>query len=241
MKKLILTALCIVIFVTGIQSQEKALIKIDKNDSTFTFQNKQNGVDTINKLTLDKAENKYGKINEKVSFGISLGLNSATENLKSAQISPINNTLIIDNLQQTSFVISSVISVPLSYKSRKVYRRLDKDGVPIGQIYKISNWSAIGIVNLATFSEAQSGSIFNQQVSGGLGMSYNINEDVAFGLSFELISYRKPKDFLIQLNGQEVIVNNNIITSLDISDNNFFFDRYASTLSLKIIYKLTTN
>ncbi len=149
--------------------------------------------------------------------------------------------MTIGELQRTTFVLSSVISVPISFKSKKAYRRNDKNGNPIGQVYKISDWSVIGIVNLVTFNEATTGSIFNQQISGGLGLSNNMNEHVAFGLSYELVSYRKPKDFLLDLEGQTVNAGENPVTSLDSNDNRFFYDRYAGTISFKVIYKLTTD
>lgn len=86
---------------------------------------------------------------------------------------------------------------------------------------------------------AQSGNIFNQKISGGLGISYNFSEDFSIGLTYELISNRTPKDFLIDLDGQEILENGQTLTTLDITDNNYFFDKYISTLSFKFIYKLT--
>nr|WP_321237067.1 hypothetical protein [uncultured Psychroserpens sp.] len=236
MKNRYLLILLIVTFSISAFSQQKKYLKaykLAKDDTLYI--NTDDGNDTLKNTELD-----LGSINEAVSFGLSLGFNNSLENLYLAQISPIDRTLILSKAQKTSFVLSSVVSVPVTFK-RKVYRNTDKNGNEVGELHKISGLSFIGIVNLATFNEAQNGSIFNQKISGGLGVSYNFNEDVAIGLSFELLSYRKPKDFLRELSGQEVTENGEAIESIDISDNNYFFDRYANTFSLKIIYKLTTN
>ncbi|WP_431158758.1 hypothetical protein [Winogradskyella poriferorum] len=229
----------IILLFTGyfMLGQEQVILRFDEDSNETVTQN--NAGEDISR-TLEQLETEFGKINEKVSFGLSLGYNFALENLKSAQISPFDGTLIIDDLQSSSFVLSTVISVPISYKEKKAKRNKDKDGKAIGQVRKISDWSVIGIVNLVTFNEAQSGNIFNQKMSGGLGLSYNMDEHVAFGLSYELISYRKPKDFLLEQNGQALMTNGSAITSIDTSDNTYFFDRYAGTISFKVIYKLTT-
>ncbi|MEM7186156.1 MAG: hypothetical protein AAF466_05815 [Bacteroidota bacterium] len=192
------------------------------------------------KAEREQAESDFGKLNEKVSFGLSLGFNQSLENLSAAQISPINNTLLITDEQSTSFVLSSVLSVPITYKPRTYYRYVDDDGDENGPVNKISDWSLIAVVNLVTLQGAQSGTVFNQQISGGLGLAYNFDENVSIGLTYELNSFRKPKEFLENLEGQQVMEKGNAISTLDISDNNYFFNKYASTLSLKVIYKLTT-
>ncbi len=189
-------------------------------------------------LNNDKKD--FGVINEKVSFGLSLGYNTSFEELKIAEISPIDNKLVISNGQRTSFVLSSVVSVPILFSKKKYFRFTDKDGKQIGQLHTICSWSLIAVVNLVTLQGAQSGNVFNQKLSGGLGVAYNFNEDFSIGLSYELNSYRKPKDYLIELEGNEIIENGEQLKSLDISNNNYFYDYYASIISLKFIYKLTT-
>lgn len=236
--KLVLTSgLFIISFF--LQAQDKVFYKNVKD--TDIFQMQVAGKDEPKEMTLNEAIKKFGSKNEYVSFGISLGLNQSLESLKAAQISPLNQKLIISDLQQTSFVLSSVVSVPLSFYKNKFFQNTDKDGNGVGKVNRIAKYSLIAILNLATFSEAQTGSIFNQQISGGFGFSYNINKDVAIGMSFELINYRKPKDFVLDKADETLLVNNEALTTLDISNNTYFKDHFASTLSLKLIYKLTTD
>lgn len=219
----------------NLYAQERATLLPDDTSKLITVQNKDG--DTTN-MTVEEAKRTYGVINENVSFGLSLGYNLSTESLSTAQISPIDNTLIVGEAQKGSFVLSTAISIPITYK-KKTYRYTNKEGNEIGQLHTISGISLIGIVNLVTLSEAQTGSIFNQKISGGLGISYNFDKNVAIGLAYELISYRKPKDFLVALKGTEILENGTAKTSLDITDNTYYYDRYAGTISLKVIYKLT--
>ncbi len=238
MKKLFTLLL---IFITCISfAQQKLYKKYKKDESTQEYTTATLLDDgTSSDETLEESEQKYGVINENISFGLSLGFNGNLETIQTAQISPIDNTLVLSDIQSTNFVLSTVISIPFAYKESKIYRFADKDGEPTGQIHKISNWSFIASVNLATLQGAQSGNIFNQKISGGLGISYNFSEDFSIGLTYELISNRTPKDFLIDLDGQEILENGQTLTTLDITDNNYFFDKYISTLSFKFIYKLT--
>ena len=234
MKKI--TLLFTLLFATTVLSQQKAFKKYDK---TLIKSKNDTEITTQSLTLLEQDESEYGSISENISFGLSLGFNNSLETLKFAQISPIDNTLIITNAQKSSFVLSTAISVPIFYNNKKAYRFLDKKGDEMGQVHRISEWSIIGIVNLVTLKGAESGNVFNQKISGGLGISYSFSKDFSLGLSYEMISYRKPKDFLLSLKGQEIQSNGETVKAIEISDNNYYFDRYAGTLALKIIYKLT--
>lgn len=231
-----ITLLFTLLFATTVLSQQKAFKKYDKPP----VKSKSDTEAITQSLTqLEQDESEYGSISENISLGLSLGFNNSLETLKLAQISPIDNRLLITNAQKTSFVLSTAISVPISYNNKKAYRFLDKEGDEMGQVHRISEWSIIGIVNLVTLKGAESGNVFNQKISGGLGISYSFSKDFSLGLSYEMISYRKPKDFLLSLEGQEIQSNGEAVKAIEISDNNYYFDRYAGTLALKVIYKLT--
>lgn len=220
-----------ILFLTlqSINAQKRILIKNENKENKEIFS-------TI----LKDSANTFGALNEKVSFGLSLGYNLSIENLKTAYISPINNTVIINNLQKNNFVLSSVVSVPITFKKNKYYRYKTSKGEWDGEINKIADFSIIGVINLVTFQGATSGSVFNQKLSGGLGLAYNLDNDISIAISYELNSYRKPKDFLMSQLGQVININGNDVTNLDENDNNYFYDRYAGTIGLKVIYKLTT-
>lgn len=192
---------------------------------------------------IEAIETAYGTKKEGISFGLSLGFNSLLNSHKNALISPIDNKLIITNNQSTSFVISSIISFPISYKDGsedpKYFRReTDKNGTPIGKAYIDSNWSIIAVVNIAQFNNAISNTIFNQKISGGLGLSYSFTPTLSVGASLELNSAIQPRDFLIDLNDQEIMIDNEALKSLDTSDNNFFKEEYLPSVAIKLIYKI---
>ncbi|PWH83054.1 hypothetical protein DIS18_00420 [Algibacter marinivivus] len=235
MKKIIFSIIIITSFYSF--SQQKTFLKFEDAESKVSLYSQE--TQSNQQSTLTEAEDEYGSISENISFGLSLGFNNALESLKLAQISPIDNTVIITDAQKTNFVLSTAISVPISFQKKKAYRYLDNNGKQMGQVHRISEWSIIGVVNLVTLKGAESGSTFNQKLSGGLGLSYSFSSDFAIGLSYELISYRKPKDFLINQEGQEIQVNGEALKSIEISNDAYYFDRYAGTLALKIIYKLT--
>ena len=104
------------LFVSTAISQQKVFTKYNKTKISSPKQTKtaQTETETTQLLTqLEKDEKDYGSISENISFGLSLGSNNSLENLKLAQISPIDNTLIINNAQKSSFVLSTAISVPV--------------------------------------------------------------------------------------------------------------------------------
>ncbi|WP_024772141.1 hypothetical protein [Aquimarina macrocephali] len=240
MKTLITLSLLIAFNFSFGQQKAYTKYKKDKTSKEFKTLNTSGGDNNQEEFkTLEDSEKENGSIGENISFGLSLGFNGSTENIKTVQISPIDNTVILNKGQKTSFVLSTVVSIPISFKKNLTYRFTDKDGNQIGQIHKISDWSFIASVNLITLQGAQSGNVFNQKISGGLGVSYNFTEDFSIGLTYELISSRSPKDFLIQSSGKEIQENGETVTALDITNNEYFYDKYLGTVSFKFIYKLT--
>ncbi len=233
MKNLLLIVTLLLIL--SANGQEKSYLQIENNSK----KTKQILKDSL-KIEIEEKEEVNGRINEKISLGLSLGFNGSLEKLKTAQISPLDSTLIITNAQPVSFMLSSTISVPITFKELKAYRLLNNKGDEVAQVHRVAAISLIAVVNLAMVQGSEVGSIFNQKISGGLGIAYNFDENFSVGLSYELVSYRKPKDFLLAEEGNTIKANGQTLAALDIEDNNFYYDKYASTLSLKFIYKLTT-
>lgn len=98
----------------------------------------------------------------------------------------------------------------------------------------------IATVNLLTFSDAASGNVFNQRLDGGLGLGKFISEQLQLAITYEMISVRQPRDFLVkEMQGKPLIVNRQILSSLDKNDNDFFTDNYLPALSIKFVYVLS--
>lgn len=215
---------------------------IQERTEGFIKDDKDNKSQSINKLSNTEAvENKYGIEKEGISFGLSLGFSSLLSDHKDALISPIDQKLIITNNQRASFLISSVISFPLGTQDKngaKVKISRDKNGDPVGKAKIPSNWSLLAIVNIAQFNNSTTNTIFNQRISGGLGFSYSFTHTLSIGASFELNSVIQPRDFLLDLEGQSIIIDEETIENLDINDRNFFKEEYLPSISLKLIYKI---
>lgn len=199
--------------------------------------------DGVKSLTKDEADKIDNKVNKGINFGISLGFNSVFDNLYEARISPIDQRVMVNSIPKTSFLISTALSVPLTKGKLggRYYRKLDEDGKEVGPVYYVPfGFCLIATINLVTFNSAATGTIFNQKIDGGLGIGYRINEDVQIALTYEMLSVRQPRDFLLNdetgFKNKPILINNQPLTSLGMDDNDYFRDRYMPSLSLKFIY-----
>ncbi|MBP2833486.1 hypothetical protein J8281_14925 [Aquimarina sp. U1-2] len=238
---------------------EKARKEITKNYKKNGLINDRQDTLKIQKISdKDAIEQIYGLKKEGINFGLSLGFNLLIEKHKEALISPIDRTLIISDHQLSSFVISSIVSFPFLYKisngnSTKSYiikRETDRNGDPVGKAFIYSKWCFIAIVNISQFNGAINNTIFNQKISGGLGIAYSINPSLSLGFSFELNSIVQPRNFLANQEGNEIIairettidgettINEETLTALDITNSKFFKEEYLPSISVKLIYKI---
>lgn len=226
MKTKFLLILLTAVFTSFCYAQEKVYITYEEGKDA--------------KELIEEEGGELGLEDEKVSLGLSLGFNYSLKELQSASLSPIDNSVLLEDEQKGSFVLSTVVSVPLFFNTKRVFRFKNSAGELEGTINRISALSAIAVVNLVTFSGAASGSTFNQQISGGLGISYNFNENFAIGLTYEVSAFRQPKDFLIESEGETILIGEMPLTSLNVDDNRFFKTQYNGLIAFKFIYKLTT-
>ncbi len=200
-------------------------------------------VEGTQELTKDEAE-QFDNINTKgIKFGISMGFNQTFDDLYDARISPIDTTLVLQKTSNTSFLLSTSLSFPILSKylgGGSYYRKLDANGDPVGDPYFVpSGLNVVVTINLVTFNSALGGSgVFNQKLDGGLGLGYTFGDNVQLVLTYEMISFRQPRDFLTQYNGQTIPVGNTNLSSLSIDDNDYFIDKYVPSISLKVVYLL---
>jgi len=200
-------------------------------------------IEGTKKLTKDEAE-KFTNIKTRgIRFGISLGFNQTFDDLYDARISPIDTTLVLQKTSNTSFLLSTSLSFPILSKylgGGSYYRKLDANGNEVGEPYFVpSGLNVVVTINLVTFNSALGGSgIFNQKLDGGLGLGYTFGDNVQLVLTYEMISFRQPRDFLTKLNNQTIPVGNSNLSSLSIDNNDYFIDKYIPSLSLKVVYLL---
>ena len=199
-------------------------------------------VEGTKEITKSEAET-LGNIKTKgIKYGISLGFNKAFDNLYDARISPIDTTLVLQKTSNISFLLSTSVSFPIlkGVFGGSYYRKLDETGKPTGDPYFVpTGLSVIASLNLVTFNSALGGAgLFNQKLDGGLGLGYTFGENVQIALTYEMISFRQPRDFLTKYEGQTVKVNGQNLSNISIDDNDYYIDKYIPSFSFKVVYIL---
>ena len=218
---------------------KKLLLTLVFLNSIFVFSQ----VEGTKEITKSEAD-AIGNIKTKgIKFGVSFGFNQTFDDLVDARISPIDTTLTLQNTSKTSFLLSTTLSFPILSKwlgGGNYYRKLDGAGKPVGDPYFVpSGLSIVTTINLVTFNSALGGAgLFNQKLDGGLGLGYTFGENVQLALTYEMISFRQPRDFLKKLEGQTVKVSGTNLSTLRLDDNDYFIDKYLPSASLKIVYVL---
>jgi hypothetical protein len=200
-------------------------------------------VEGTEEITKNDAETLGNIKNKGIKFGVSFGFNQTFDDLVDARISPIDTTLTLQKTSKTSFLLSTTLSFPILSKwlgGGRYYRKLDASGKAVGDPYFVpSGLSIVTTINLVTFNSALGGAgLFNQKLDGGLGLGYTFGENVQLALTYEMISFRQPRDFLKKLEGQTVEVNGSNLSTLSLDDNDYFIDKYIPSVSLKIVYIL---
>lgn len=177
-----------------------------------------------------------------IKYGISFGFNRAFDNLYDARISPVDTTLLLQKTSNISFLLSTSVSFPIlkGVFGGSYYRKLDASGNPTGDPYFVPRGlSVIASLNLVTFNSALGGAgFFNQKLDGGLGLGYTFGENVQIALTYEMISFRQPRDFLKNYEGKVIKVNNQNLSSIALDNNDYYIDKYIPSISFKVVYIL---
>ncbi len=158
--------------------------------------------------------------NKSFRFGASLSYNILhADNDKHYYISPKDSTLGYKNKDRTGLFLSVVASVLpfLSDSTEETW------GNTLGLYVNI---------NLADFEENKY--VFNKKIDGGVGLSYKWpNQDIGIGLGVETLSRRKFLDEYTK--GNKVILDNEIVTSIDVNDDRLFYQDWGLAYSVKLI------
>lgn len=201
----------------------------------------------ITKLTeeegkeIEKKEHLEAKVNRKVIFGVSLGYLTVFDEIYEARISPINNKIIIDKLTRQAYLLSTGVAIPFGNMGKlggAYYRKLDEKGKPYGNLYYVpSGLHFVASVNLVMFNSAATGSIYNNRLDGGLGVGYRASEDFLLSLTYEMISYRQPREFILKDYKEKAIeIDGKVLTALAEDNNDYFRNRYMPAISFKFVY-----
>ncbi|MEM7084604.1 MAG: hypothetical protein AAF489_00385 [Bacteroidota bacterium] len=186
-------------------------------------------VDSVNQK-VDTLLEEIKKKKKKVQFGFSIGyrqafsIGEADKFLAEASISPIDSTLQVELINRHSFLVSAIISVyPFDGKTEK----WNKD---------LGFYANINLAEIA--SDGNFESIFNQQIEGGMGLTYRLSEDFAIGAGYEFIFHRRIRDYVFNSVGDQIVQRGNVLTELDESDDSLFRSDNVHAWSVKFIFYL---
>ena len=192
-----------------------------------------------------------------VTFGFSAGFSRLFKRQYDYFLDPANNYLQKQKLGKTNLVISTVASVKLSkltlQKKEKGYS-LVRTGIPEKKFddntflktptdeisLENARWHEKFVLNLAlNLGEIGSDVSFNKQIDGGIGLGYLLTADLQLAAFIDIIRTRQLRDYIVSSYKNKTIPKGSeFYTALDPSDNNLFYNKTFTGMSLKLIIAL---
>ena len=198
----------------------------------------------IKPIPIPEADSFSVRINKGYNVGVSLGGSYVLGKLYETGLSPIDYTLYVEPTNRSAFLMSTALAIPLSKGELggSYFRKYDDQGKVSGPVYYIPyGLYLVATVNLATFHDAMGGGVFNRRIDGGIGLGYRINQDLMLSLTFEKVSIRQPREFLLAYNNQVILIDGQPLTALDSSNDGYFKTNYFRSFALKLIYLFRQN
>lgn len=176
----------------------------------------------------EKAELK----NNRISFIVGIGASViATDLYQNPAINLANNNVIIEESQNLKTNVSlGIVYTP--YKTKIKYVDGREEIVPKG----ISFATFINPIALTSATENQS---FFNMTDFGVGIGYKFAEKVMIMATMEWLSVRQPRQWFItefEGNNKAFLINESPQLSFDLTDNNIFETKIATTFGFKICY-----
>lgn len=170
--------------------------------------------------------------NNRISFIVGIGASSITTDLyQNPAINLTNNNVIIEESQSIKTNVSlGIVYTP--FKTKITYGDGKEEIVPKG----ISFATFINPIALTSATENQS---FFNMTDFGVGIGYKFAGNVMIMGTMEWLSVRQPRQWFIDEfkgNDKAYIVNTAPQLSFDVSDNNIFETKIATTFGFKICY-----
>lgn len=181
-----------------------------------------------------------------LKIGGSLGYNIIARNPYDLSINPVDKTLQLEKVGLGSVVLSTVILVsPKTFYLRKIKETVKKGDALYGsskntegEIFSVPSKFSIGMVmNVAQF--ASETKVYNQKIDGGLGAGWRFSDNFSMLGSIEFNGIRQPRKYIIdQYVGKQLVINEDVVTSVNIDDNRIFINKARLTFSLKAVLVL---
>jgi hypothetical protein len=169
-----------------------------------------------------------------VGFGVGVNKNISKTGSYNYYISPIDNTLQRDKINDVSYVGSVIIS----YTPLWTFVKIDNDKNPIsGSAFKAPGlFSILASLDLANFNSSTS---FNTKLNGGIGFGINIQNVMQIGLFVDFYQEKVLRSGIANNLHSKITINNSDLTSLDPNDSKYFYNDFKQSFSLKFIYNFS--
>jgi hypothetical protein len=96
-------------------------------------------------------------------------------------------------------------------------------------------------VNLSlNLADVNSGNVsFNKYIDGGIGLGCYVNEFTQVAVMYEMQRLRQMRTRIVEMyEGKSIPQGNEVLNALDEKDNNLFYNKYFSGVSVKVVFSL---
>lgn len=190
--------------------------------------------------TLETTRQSNDELLKRLTVGFAAGIAQSLSGVYDYSLSPVDNSLKIQGLSRTAFVVSSVATIRLSSLKKKDGRlfRQNNFGVPDSEATTKQKFAVnIGLNLLAVSNDVQ----FNKAIDGGIGLGWFFAPNAQIALMFDVTSARRMREYLVETyRDKQIPKGSNAVfyTALDLSDNSLFYSRVTTGLSFKIVFSL---
>ncbi len=166
----------------------------------------------------------HKKFGIKYKIGISLGprrILSHIDEFFRASVTSDSSKVVLDKIDKTSMILSTSISAfPWAVRTGKCW-------------YK--NFGFMLNINIAEIGSAEKFA-FNKRIDGGIGAVLKLNDDFAIAFSYEYVANRRLKEWVLKKEGQVILVEGQVVKSIDLTDDNYYMDSGLNAVALKFIF-----
>ncbi len=203
--------------------------------------------DERNKLANEEIIKRLDKINA-VTVSVSLGPRVAKNDQFEYHIAS-DTTLQRDKLPNSSFIISTQLNIFPFANNERLKNRVEwlkavggNEPTMVNRAARLwanlrRNTGMIVNLNLIELSGDNQTTSFNKGIDGGIGIGYRLSDQIFIGYSWEWFTQRNLRGFYQDQVGNTLSNNGSVLTSLDQTNDELFFDNRVTGRAFKIAIK----
>lgn len=223
-------------------AQEEA--KLEAND----VKSLNKSIDAFNrqveKLQRSIEENENKEELSTMTIGVAVGYNHLFQTIYDYSLTTdTEHRLKVEELNSGSVVVSSALifrfnNFDKKKNSNKLYLRDSEESDKSPDIFQ--KFSAILSLNLLDINSSN-GIDFNKSIDGGIGLGYQIEANLNIALLYELKRVRQMRSYVVeQYENESIPQGTEVYNSLDSDDNNLFYNKSVTGISLKLIFNFSS-